>query len=1290
MVRRVARIFVSHSSHDNAAAADVRAWLVERGFPAPFLDYHPETGIPAGHNWEQEIYRQIKRCGAVVYLGSVKAGESKWCFAELALARSLDKPIFALHIEPDAKQPIVDDSQWTDFVAGKAEGFRRLARGMQESGFAPAAAVVWDARRSPYPGLAAFEAEDEAVFFGREAEVETLFARVNDSHLDGTERFIPVVGASGSGKSSLVRAGLMPLMRRIGAPWVVAEPMVPNEAPLEMLARCLAKTLRGLGRQIEADEALRTLRAQGRGLVALARDVLERAGSNHRLLLVFVDQAEELVTRATDAARDEFVRVVHDALAGQADVLRVVAALRSEFLTQILQAIELAQFMQAPFVLAPLPRSRLAAAIAGPAEVAGIELAPGLVERIVDDTGGGDALPLMQFTMQRLYDRMQRRKCQRLEESDYTAVGGVSGALEQRANSARDAAARAGLGDLVMPTLLELVGLDASNAHTRRRVRLDDLSADQRRVVRYFEIARLVSTDSSGGPAVAFVTHEALFRVWRPLVEALEANVEALREATRLERDAREWAEERRNEAYLLRGERLQRALQRPGAGGRPGSALPLVKEFVAASEALRDRLSSREADLLANRMIKEYREDPELAIRMLLAALEVYGARPRLQLALSYATFAPGVRRRDESKAALRALALSPEGSLVAAGGEGGTLLARDALGGGGGWDRNVGGEVAALAFAGTPQLLAVACEGQRRVMLLAAATGEPVGAVEMGADVSALAGSADLIVAAAGHTLRIWHATRAPKLLSELVLDAPVGQVRIAGEGRHLVFIAGRDVHVAALGFELVYRGTPGKVTTRRVASAREAAEAVAIADNGSLVALGAGSVAEVWTVPADEDQPPTLLRSIDVHKQLHHLSFGSGRKLVIGDWARGLRRWDLDTGAEAGAVVPQDSTGTLVAISPNGALVATVKDSHLLTTWHTDENPRRLRVHIGNAFSHARFAGDDRFLVTRTMELESGEVVLRDARTGEALERVKATCPTAHEITVAPDGRSVAINEDRGVVLRSIPQLELVRQLKLDGPNHVVFDRSGRHGIVTANFDGKIQAWRQARPKMLAQVGDFYAGSLDLTPDGQRALVANNGHVALIDLNTGKPEFDKEIAESGDLCAAIAPNGSCIAIGRGDRLCTVGMDGSAGIDFAWGKYNIDTNWAPVVTHIAFAPDSKRLASATAEGWVFVWDVASGELVQLMRVANEPLKDLAFSQSGQEIVVCSARFEGEYDSDGYAEIWPAPDAQALAALARQRSFRPATAQELAQFGLADRQAAGSAASMYHLGRRG
>ncbi len=1300
-------VFISYSTRDRAIAKEVKRRLETRGFPAPFLDYHPEDGIPAGSNWERDIYRRIKQCGAIVYVGTKNSVGSKWCFAELALARSMDKPIFALRLEAAAKQPLLDDQQWTDFrAAHRKEGYTRLFRGMKEFGLDPKQSFTWNAERSPYPGLASFQELDAAIFFGRDEESEALFQRVNNSHLEGGERVITVIGGSGSGKSSLVRAGLIPRLRRLGAPWVVGEPMVPSTDPLEMLARSLANTHRVLGGKRAWTNVLETLRKPSRGLVSAARDVLDLASAEHHTLLIFIDQAEELVTLAPDASRAEFVRVVRDALDGP-DVVRVVATLRSEFLTSALKQTELAKFIEQPFVLAPLDRARLASVIAGPADVAAIDVAPGLVERIVEDTGGGDALPLMSFTMERLYQQMARRKRQRLTEADYRDVGGVSGALEQRANEIQAKLDRAGLTARVVPTLLKLVGLETGNVPTRRRLPVAALNNDERKIIAAFENGRLTSTDGSGDDTVVFVTHEAFFRTWRPLAAAIDENLEQLRERSRLERDAREWIDADRNEAYLLRGERLDRALEWRSGGDSADSESSAVRELVDASRGLRDRMLAREADLLANRIIKEHREDPERSILILMSAIEAYGNRPRLQLALSYAVLAPGVRLRFDSERALDAIALSPDGMLVAAGGAEGLVLLKDELGDVQ-WEAEVGRKqtsadpwrhdvISGLAFGGAGRFLAATRTGEQRIFLFDPSSGAIIHTFDAGAEVSALDCSERLVVAAAGDALFIWSAAAPYTLLSTMKLPSEsINRVRIAAKKSRLALAGRRSVHVIELPFELAYGEKQATLPTTTVVAevtGENDIRAIAFSHDGNLVAAAVHTSAFVWAIPESSERKKgaaaVLRRRVELEKVLHCVAWTADARLVTGDWARGLRAWDVASGAEAGRLVPENLKGTVVAFSHDDARVAMIDDRKHVTVAHVREQGPRLRVRIGNAFSQARFAGDDRFLITRTMEPSGETVILRDSRTGDKIREVKATSTTSNDITVSPDGTMLAINEKGGVVIRSIPDFRELRSLAVDGINHVVFDRSGTHRIVTANFDGDLQAWPSDRPVTLANVGEFYAGSLALTPDGRCALIAARKRVDLLDLVTGHAVFTTSIDDTGDVHAAISPDGRCVAIGQNYRLWTLNLDGSARIEFAWDKYNRETNWNGGVARLTFAPDSTRLATASNDGWIYVWDVETGELLQLMRVDDEPLKDLAFSQSGQAIVTCTAVFEGEYDSTGFAEIWPAPDLGHLLALAKRRTFRAITPEELAQYGLSEANATGSAASVFHLSRR-
>jgi hypothetical protein len=159
----VASLFISHSSSDRDAAQRLAERLRAEGFAALFLDFDPEQGIPAGRNWERELYAQLRKADAVIFLASAASVASRWCFAEVSLARSLDKPIFPLRLEGDVHLELLDDLQWLDLAEGELT-FTRLWAGLRQEGLEPTDSFSWDPTRRPYPGLEPFAPEDAAVF----------------------------------------------------------------------------------------------------------------------------------------------------------------------------------------------------------------------------------------------------------------------------------------------------------------------------------------------------------------------------------------------------------------------------------------------------------------------------------------------------------------------------------------------------------------------------------------------------------------------------------------------------------------------------------------------------------------------------------------------------------------------------------------------------------------------------------------------------------------------------------------------------------------------------------------------------------------------------------------------------------------------------------------------------------------------------------------------------------------------------------------------------------------------
>ena len=260
----MASLFISHSSSDGDAAKDLRERLRAEGYAALFLDFDPEQGIPAGRNWERELYAQLRKTDAVIFLASAASVASRWCFTELSHARSLNKPIFPLRLEDGARLALLDDAQWIDLAEGE-QAYVRLWEGLRQAGLDPADSFAWDPTRSPYPGLQSFAPQDAAVFFGREHEIKQLLEFVEPILQRGTAgRLVAIFGPSGSGKSSLVRAGLLPRLEKLKERWVVVPPVLPGQQPTRNLARSLAQAFSARGHERSPAELERHLGTGGR------------------------------------------------------------------------------------------------------------------------------------------------------------------------------------------------------------------------------------------------------------------------------------------------------------------------------------------------------------------------------------------------------------------------------------------------------------------------------------------------------------------------------------------------------------------------------------------------------------------------------------------------------------------------------------------------------------------------------------------------------------------------------------------------------------------------------------------------------------------------------------------------------------------------------------------------------------------------------------------------------------------------------------------------------------------
>lgn len=587
-------LFISHSSADETLAGELKARLAAAGHRSVFLDFDPDRGIPAGRHWERELYAQLRACQGMIVLCTRASMASAWCFAEITHARALGKPLFPLKAHDGEITSLLADVQVTDLGRDREAGWQRLLAGLAAAGLDAGSLFDWDLTRPPYPGLLAFERADAAVYFGRDAAIQSMLETLNRLRRLGGARLVLLLGASGSGKSSLMRAGVLPRLSRDRVNWCVAPPFRPLARPLDGLAVALAE-LPGAGPWKPLRDALAADADNGRDAAwhDLAADVRAAAGNEVSLLLV-VDQFEEALgaVAAGDLADPHaaFLRLLRAMTAAPDGPLVVVATLRSDFLGAFQTHPALQGVAYEPIHLPQIALADIAQVIEGPARVAGIELEPGLAQAMVADTATDDALPLLAFTLRELHDRFGGGPGARLTVEQYRVqLGGLQGALARAAEAlCGDDGGPAGALAPLRRALLKLVRIDGEGRFVRQPGAWRDMPPEALPLLERFVQARLlVSRSDDGGERVLEVAHEALFRSWDRLAAWLSADREFLLWRARLRAAVDDWQRNRCEPSLLPRGPVLAEAQR--WLAERDADLDPPSRDFISAGLAQRD-----------------------------------------------------------------------------------------------------------------------------------------------------------------------------------------------------------------------------------------------------------------------------------------------------------------------------------------------------------------------------------------------------------------------------------------------------------------------------------------------------------------------------------------------------------------------------------------------------------------------------------------------------------------------------------------------------------------------------
>ena len=611
-------LFLSHSGADTQEAQSLAEHLRNVGVDV-WLDAEK---LKPGDRWMEALEEALQKAsGFAVYVG--RSGVKNWVDREVrfALDRNTADPGFRIFpiLGPGAVSesvpPFLKQHQWLDLSEGvpSAAELKPLVAAILDL---PAEKVsLLPEGQAPFLGLRFFDTKDAMLFYGRDHEVEELLERLQQ------EPFLAVVGDSGSGKSSLVRAGLIPALLRgrfrsngAWAPsWRVAV-LRPADDPFRELANALPD-LDAYG-QVRGDVLRSVEKDVKEGTSGLYRAIVGLMKPGDRTLLV-VDQFEELFTIGKEGDRPdvkglagEQKRFIDSLLAaaqsGGDRPVHVVVTLRADFYSHCWRHEDLpSRIAASQYAVQRIRAGRLEEVVEKPLALAGATAETGLVRRILDDAGDSPgSLPLLEHALEQLW---ARRKNDKLTHLAYEAIGGLEGALRRHAEGFYGEL-QPEEQNLIPKILLRLIQPGEGSEDTKRVAllrELDPLAAEPgsaRAVVKRLADARIISVtggDVSGEEAseqaVAEVAHEALIREWPRLREWIDTNREDLRTERRLEAAAREW-ERQRDEVkpdYLHTGARLVEAEE---WASKQEHVLEGVQQFLAASIEKRDR-AFREED---------------------------------------------------------------------------------------------------------------------------------------------------------------------------------------------------------------------------------------------------------------------------------------------------------------------------------------------------------------------------------------------------------------------------------------------------------------------------------------------------------------------------------------------------------------------------------------------------------------------------------------------------------------------------------------------------------------------
>jgi WD40 repeat protein/DNA-binding winged helix-turn-helix (wHTH) protein len=1111
-------------------------------------------------------------------------------------------------------------------------------------------------QHTPFRSLQVFEPEDGWLFFGREHETGDLMERL------GRSPVLVVAGNSGCGKSSLLRAGLVPALLQgrfchQGSPvesWRIAL-FRPSGAPFDYLAEVLASQLAPELRLKEQAEFIADCRnkfpSEQEGLrnavSALINGTAEGGKTGQTHVLLVADQFEEIFTLTSDRQmRDRYI----DALlaAGQPGgsvCIHLVLALRADFYAQCLEHAELSRCLETNLYNVPrMSREQLRESMERRLQLAATQAEPGLIDSLLEEVGAEPGnLALLEHALGQLWDQSGGFGCI-LTNRAYAGIGRLRGALGRHADEVYSSLGDDRLKHLAQKIFLELVhlGEDANAGHgndTRRRVSKMELlslgrAEEVEQLLARLASSRLISTGRSEQETFVEVSHEALIREWPGLREWIAAHRDALRLERRLRQAAEEWESMKRDPGALLQGARLAHGEEWLA---KSPAAPSLLHEFLQASIAARDEAARKELAAQKKAAARFRWFSCALAV-LLLMAIGVAWYTYRLQLvekSRALAAQAEEIRGRDQGQALDLAIR---------------------------GW-RTAKTEEARLAIAKAfPQLVATLNHdaGVESAMFspdgqwVLTASDDHTARVWSSKDgrlLATLLGHTDKIIyaefspdaqrivtASLDHTARVWNAADGRPLVTLQGHTDKLYRAQFSPDGKRIVTVSWD--HTAR-----VWGSIDGRLLAILQGHSDVVAKAAFSLDGRRIVTASWDHTARVWN-GADYSLLTTLIGHNDI---VADAGFSpDGQAIVTSSYDHTARVWSSVDGRLL-AVLQHDGGVPRAIFSPDGHRIATASLDHTARVWDSEHGSLlvTLQGHTG-AVLHVTFSPDGRLILTDSDDYTARVWSSVDGRLLATLQVPAGVASSPIDVSVvpwfsafSPDGRLVvvALGDTAARIWNISAAGDVITTLQ--GHTKEVmggtFSPDGLH-ISTASTDNTTRVWNSSDGHLLRTLqgpSDYFYKAI-FSPDGQR-IVTKSENTAMI-WNVADGRLLTAIKHPDEVWGAqFSPDGQRIVTSSKDQIARV-----------WNSANgrlLATleGHTGALSSAQFSPDGQRIVTTSADHTARVWNSADGRLLAMIKQPDD-VWGAQFSPNGQRIVTSSR--------DHTARVWNSADGRLLTAL--------------------------------------